>query len=144
MTDVSITDFILWLHLFGLMLGAAGGMGSAILMRIALKRPAAEAAVLRSAGPALGRVALGGLALMWLTGLALIAIKYGGFSGVPLLFWVKIAFVLSLTFAAIALELTYGEIKRGNAAAAQRLPLFGPWAGLSSIAAVLFAVLAFH
>ena len=85
-----------------------------------------------------------GLILMWITGLALVFMKYGSFSGLPQLFWVKIVFVLSLTAAAFTLELTYAAVKRGNMEAAKRLPALGPWAGLSSLLAVLFAVLAFH
>jgi len=53
-------------------------------------------------------------------------------------------FVATLTIAAIAVHLTYGQIKSGNTAANARLQVLGPVAGLSSILAVIFAVLAFH
>ena len=71
-------------------------------------------------------------------------LSYGGLSGLPILFWVKIAFVLTLTLAAITIETTYAQIRGGNVKVAARLPVFGPIAGLSSLLAVLFAVLAFH
>jgi len=57
---------------------------------------------------------------------------------------VKFVFVLSLTAAAITVELTYGQIKSGKVEAAKRLPVLGPIAGISSLLAVTFAVLAFH
>lgn len=139
-----LMDIILFLHLLGLMMGAGGGFGSMIVMRRALAMAPEQAGVLRSVGPALGRFSLAGLILMWITGAALVFIKYGGFGGLPQLFWVKMLFVLSLTIAAITLELTYGAVKRGDVAAAKRLPMLGPWAGLSSLLAVLSAVAAFH
>jgi len=139
-----IVDIVLFLHLLGLMMGAGGGFGSMIVMRGALKMTPEQAGPVRSLGPALGRFSFAGLILMWITGVALAFLKYGGFSGLPQLFWVKFAFVLSLTAAAITLELTYGAVKRGNVEAAKRLPRLGPWAGLSSLLATLFAVLAFH
>lgn len=139
-----MSDIVLFLHLFGLLLGAGGGFGSAIVMRAAINRPPEQANTLRSVGPALGRVSTIGLILMLITGPALVSIKYGGFGNMPQLFWVKMIFVASLTLAAITLELTYASVQRGNVEAAKRLPALGPWAGLSSVLAVLFAVLAFH
>ena len=139
-----IVDIILFLHLLGLMMGAGGGFGSMIVMRGALKLPPDQAGPVRGLGPALGRFSTIGLILMLLTGPALVSMKYGGFGGLPSLFWVKMIFVVSLTLAAITLELTYASVKRGNMAAAKRLPALGPWAGMSSLLAVLCAVLAFH
>jgi uncharacterized membrane protein len=139
-----IVDIVLFLHLLGLMMGAGGGFGSMIVMRGALNIPPEQAAPVRSLGPALGRFSTIGLILMLITGPALVSMKYGGFGGLPSLFWVKMIFVVSLTLAAITLELTYASVKRGNMEAAKRLPALGPWAGLSSLLAVLFAVLAFH
>jgi hypothetical protein len=139
-----IVDILLCLHLLGLMMGAGGGFGSMIVMRGALKMPPEQAGPARGLGPALGRFSTIGLILMLITGPALVSMKYGGFGGLPSLFWVKMIFVVSLTLAAITLELTYASVKRGNMEAVKRLPALGPWAGLSSLLAVLFAVLAFH
>jgi hypothetical protein len=126
------------------MLGAGGGFGSMVVMQVAQKRPPEQAGVLRSLGPTLSRLAAAGLVLMWLTGLALVPLRYGGVEALPTLFWVKIVFVLSLTVAAVTLELTYAQVVRGDMAAAKRLPVLGPIAGASSLLAVLFAVLTFH
>jgi hypothetical protein len=139
-----MTDLFLFFHLLGLMMGAGGGFGSMIAARTALTRPPEQAAVLRSLGPALASFSAAGLVLMLATGFALVFIKYGSFAALPSLFWVKLLFVTTLTIAAVMTRLTYGQIKAGNAAVAARLPILGPIAGLSSILAVLFAVLAFH
>ena len=139
-----LTDIILFIHIAGLMMGASGGFGSMIVMRHAATLPPEQQGPIRALGPQMARFSHIGLTLMWITGLSLVFLRYGGFGALPQLFWVKIVFVLSLTLAAIAIEMTYADIKRGNMAAAARLPRLGPWAGLSSLLAVLFAVLAFH
>jgi hypothetical protein len=80
---------------------------------------------------------------MWATGVGMVALR-GGFESLPQLFWVKFAFVLSLTVAGLMGEYCYAQLKRGNVKAAARLPILGPIAGTSSLLAVIFAVLAFH
>jgi hypothetical protein len=137
-------DILLALHFLGLMMGAGGGFGSMIVMRSAATRSPEQAAVLRSLGPTLTRFAMMGLVLLWASGLALVWRQYGGFEPLPVLFWVKIAFVLTLTLAALATEFTYAQVKAGDAAAAARLPVLGPVSGASSVLAVVFAVFAFH
>ena len=138
-----MNNFILFLHLFGLMLGAAGGLGSGVLMRRALAMPADEAKVVRGLGPLLANVAHIGVALLWVTGLILVWSKWDGFANLPQLFWVKAIFILSLTAVAIFVHLTYAEIRKGNVAVASRLPKLGPMGGVSAILAVLFAVYTF-
>ncbi len=138
-----MNDFILFLHFFGLMLGAAGGLGSGVLMRRALAMPADEAKVVRGLGPLLANVAHIGVALLWVTGLILVWSKWDGFANLPQLFWVKAIFILSLTAVAIFVHMTYAEIRKGNVAVASRLPKLGPMGGVSAILAVLFAVYTF-
>lgn len=135
---------VLFLHFVGLMLGAAGGFASAVIMRRALVLPADEAKVVRGLGPILANVSLTGLVLMWATGLILVWSKYDGLASLPQMFWVKAIFILSLTVMTALIQLTYAEIRKGNPAAAARLPRFGPMAGVSALLAVLFAVLAFN
>jgi hypothetical protein len=139
-----MNDVLLIAHLIGLMIGAGGGFSGGIIGRIAASAPPERAVALRSLGPVLARLSTAGLALMWLTGAIMVWTVYGGPDQLPPLFLAKLFFILTLTIAAITIELTYAEIKRGNVKAAARLPLLGPVAGLSSILAVVFAVLTFH
>ena len=81
---------------------------------------------------------------MLLTGGALVQFKYDSFGAMPTMFWVKLVFVATLTLAAILIEVTYAQVKKGNAAAAANLPRLGPVAGISALLAVVFAALAFH
>ncbi|MEP7173510.1 MAG: hypothetical protein ABI705_08485 [Aestuariivirga sp.] len=135
---------LLFLHLVGLMLGAAGGFASAVIMRRALVLPADEAKVLRGLGPILSKVSATGVAVLWVTGLIMVWTKWDGFGNLPQMFWVKAIFILSLTVMTGLIHLTYAEIRKGNPAAAARLPKFGPLAGISALLAVLFAVIAFN
>lgn len=140
-----ILDVLLILHFIGLMLGAGGGLGSTLAMAIALKMPPEQGSIIRSLGPSLARMSSVGLVLMLFSGISLVAMKYNGdFASMPPLFWAKMFFVTTLTIAAVLIEMTYAQVKKGNAAAAARLPRFGPMAGISSMLAVILAVLTFH
>lgn len=139
-----MNEALLFLHLVGLMLGAAGGFASAVIMRRALVLPADEARVVRGLGPILANVSLTGLVVMWATGLIMVWSKWDGFGSLPQMFWVKAIFIASLTVMTALIHMTYAEIRKGNPAAAAKLPRFGPMAGVSALLAVLFAVLAFN
>jgi hypothetical protein len=139
-----MNEALLFLHFVGLMLGAAGGFASAIIMRRALVLPADDAKVLRGLGPILSKVSATGVAVLCVTGLIMVWSKWSGFGSLPQMFWVKAVFILSLTVMTALIQLTYAEIRKGNPAAAARLPKFGPMAGVSALLAVLFAVLAFN
>lgn len=139
-----LIDLLLAAHIIGLMMGAGGGFGSMLVGREALKRPADQAIALRSMGPILANFSFAGLILMWITGLVLVFVKYGGFAALPQMFWIKFIFISTLTLAAIATQVLYGQVKAGNTIAATRVPAFGQIAGISSLLAVIFAVLAFH
>lgn len=139
-----VIDILLAAHIIGLMMGAGGGFGSMISQREALKRSADQAAVLRSIGPALASFSFVGLIVMWITGLALVFLKYGGFGALPQMFWIKFIFITTLTLAAVATQVLYGQARAGNSIAATRVPAFGQIAGISSLLAVIFAALAFH
>ena len=138
-----ITDTLLALHLIGLMFGAAGGIASGLVMRQAAAAAPEQAMTLRSLGPRFSQMSIIGLVLMWVTGGVLVT-QRGGFEALPQLFWLKLIFVVSLTIAAVTIHLSYAQIKRGNAAAAARLPVLGPIAGMSAFLAVIVAVFTFH
>jgi hypothetical protein len=139
-----VLDSLLIVHFAGLMLGAGGGLGSTIVMAQARAMPPEQAGSLRAVGPALARMSTVGLVLLLLSGPAMVSMKYGGFSAMPTMFWVKLVFVGTLTLAAILIEVTYARVKKGDAKAAGLLPRLGPMAGISSLLAVIFASFAFH
>lgn len=138
-------DILLIVHFAGLMMGAGGGLGSTIAMGAARTMPPEQAAPIRGLGPVLARLSTVGLVLMLLSGVGLMFARYqGAWAAMPTLFWVKLIFVATLTLAAIGIETTYAKVKSGKPEAAAILPRLGPVAGISSLLAVIFAVLAFH
>jgi len=135
---------VLFLHFFGLMLGSAGGMGSAVIMRRAMSMPADQAQTVRSLGPLLAQVSAAGLVLLWLTGIVLV-FTHGGIANMPGLFWAKLLFVVVVTVVVGLVHMTYAQIRRtGNAALGKRLAMLGPASGAATLLAVLFAVYAFY
>lgn len=138
-------DILLALHFVGLLMGAGGGMGSAIVMAQARRMSPEDAGVVRRVGPAMGRVSLIGILLMLATGVGMLFVKYQGqFGAMPILFHWKMLFVVTLTIASVVIELTYASVKKGNVAAAARLPRIGPIAGGSAMLATILAAFAFH
>ncbi len=138
-----MSQVLLFFHFVGLMLGATGGFDSALVMRRALPVGPEAARPLRDLGPMLANVSATGLTLMWASGLAMVWSKWNGPGSLPELFWLKFLFVLTLTAATIAIHLTFAEVRRGDLAAAARLPKLGPAAGVSALLAVLVAVFTF-
>ena len=136
-----MNQILIFLHFLGLMLGATGGFGSALIMRRAQAMAPDAARPLRELGPVMANVSAVGLALLWLAGLILVWSRWDGPGSLPELFWLKFVFVLTLTVATVLIHMTYAEIRRGNAAVDSCLSNLGPAAGGSALLAVLLAVL---
>jgi hypothetical protein len=79
---MSGNDLILFLHFFGLMVGAAGGMASGVIMRRAASLGPDEARTIRGLGPLLHNVSVVGIAILWITGLILVW-NFGGSATFP-------------------------------------------------------------
>ena len=134
--------FILFLHFFGLMVGAAGGFGGGFVMIRARSAPPDEAGILRGLGWPLAMMAGAGLVILWATGILMLF--FNGPSVLSALFWLKIFFVVVATVLNGLTHKTYADMRRtGDAALAQRLMIFGPASGASVVLAVLVAVYAF-
>jgi hypothetical protein len=136
-------DVLLIFHFVGLALTACGGVGGIVVMSYPGALPTKRGGGLRSSGLVLSRIMLGGLSLAWPSGIGLVLVKDGA-AATSSMFWMKIGFVALLTFAAVSLELTYGEIRRGNTRLGGTVLSLGPLAGLSILLALVFSVLAFH
>lgn len=73
MLEQTINFILKFFHIFGLMLGAASGFGSMIIARQMRRAPSPEVAKLR---PFFIKLALGGIVLLWITGLGLWIMRY--------------------------------------------------------------------
>jgi hypothetical protein len=136
--------FILFLHFFGLMLGAAGGFASGFIMMRANSAPADQAQTLRALGWPLAMMSGTGLLILWITGIILL-IMAGGPGVMPTVFWWKILFVVIVTVLIGLTHRIYAEMRRtGIVALGERLKAIGPATGLSLLLVVLFAAYAFN
>ncbi len=134
--------FILFLHFVGLMLGAAGGFASALVMIRARSAPEDQVQTLRALGWPLAMMSGTGLAVLWATGILMIFMFAPSLST---LFWAKIVFVVILTVLNGLIHKTYADIRRtGDTGLVQRLFALGPASGALLLLVVLLAVYAFN
>ncbi len=139
-----LNDLVLILHFLGLAMGFAAGFGNMVMMGLIARAKAADAVVLSRFPPAIAKVSNVGLALLWLTGVILVSLRWNGLASISMLFWVKIVAVVALTGIAIVMHRLMGRARKGDIRAARQLPALGRLAGLSALMALIFAVLAFH
>lgn len=141
-----MNTILLILHFLGLGAGFAVSVGNNVVMMLAAKAPPAEAAGLRRFPPFMTRVGDVGLALLWITGIALLWTKYGGADGIAALpwpFWAKIICVVLLTALVGMIHMTVARIQRGDMSVAARMPIFGRIGAVLLLLIVIFAVMAF-
>ncbi|MCP4380970.1 MAG: hypothetical protein GY798_06055 [Hyphomicrobiales bacterium] len=139
-----LNDVLLMLHFLGLAMGLAGGFGNLVMSRLIAQAKPSDAMVLARFPSAIVRVSDIGLVLLWVTGVILIFSRFDGLGNMPLAFWIKIVAVVALTGLVGFMHTLMAKAKRGDAGARARLPKVGPFAMLSALLAIVFAVLAFH
>ena len=138
-----LNQSLLFLHLVGLTLGMASGWGNMVMGKLIAEAPAAERPVLARFPPAIARVGGIGLGLLWVTGFLLVFWKWNGFGTMPWQFHAKFTGAVLLTGTIGVIHAHQAKARRGDMAAASRLPVLGMIAILLSLSVVLFAVLAF-
>ena len=131
------------LHLVGLMMGVTGSLGGTIALAFARPAQKQKGGALRGVGPAFAHVAMTGLALLWPTGIAMLAVSEGAGMATSM-FWMKMAFVGLLSFATVVTEIAYSRARGGDPQIARLLPSLGPLAVLSYLMVVIFSVIAFR
>lgn len=135
-----MADVLVILHLMGLMLVAGGVLGNVVALASVKPASRQKGGSGGKPGRAYARVSIAGIMFLWPTGIVLLVTEHSGLALGPM-FWMKMVFVGLLTFASITIEMIYaGKSKQ----AGSLLASLGPLAGLSSLAAVVFSVLAFH
>jgi hypothetical protein len=140
-----MTDVLVIAHFVGLALVAAGGIGAVVVMSYPGALPTKRGGGLKGIGQVLTRIMLFGLVLMWPSGIALLIVEDGVAAAmVDPMFWMKMGFAGFLTFAAFAIEFTYGRVRAGNKREGATLLSLGPAASLCFLMAIVFSVLAFR
>jgi hypothetical protein len=140
---MSLDHFLVILHFVGLALGFTSGFGNMAVAGLIAKAAPQEKAILGRVPPALGRLGVIGLALLWGSGLAIIQTRYGTFAILPRPFIVKLSAVVLLTILVVYMQVLQARAQRGDAAALARIQVLGRLTGPLALIAVIFAVITF-
>lgn len=133
------------IHVLGFSVGVGGGAAGMVVGIRAASATAEAKAALAGVQRTIGRMAFAAIVLLWLTGLYLLYAVHGGWTDLPPLFWVKFAFVLVLTAAAIAQQWLGLRVRTGQGAPSARLRAgLGMAGSTAAVLAVIFAVYAFN
>jgi uncharacterized membrane protein len=135
---------LLALHFLGLAMGFATGFGNMIMAGIIAKATPEERRALMKFPPAIARVGDVGLVLLWLTGLTLVFVKWGGFGNMPGLFHAKLTAVVLMTLLIGFVHSQAKGIAAGDAAAIGRVEIAGKSIFLLAVTTVVLAVWTFN
>jgi hypothetical protein len=140
---VNFDQFLVTVHIVGLTLGFASGLGNMVMAGLIAKAAPHEKPVLGRFPPAVGRLGVIGLVLLWASGAAIVYTRYGTFSILPQTFVIKLAAVVLLTLTVAGIHVLQPRALAGDAAATARIRLLGKITGPLSLIALVFAVLTF-
>ena len=135
-----VINILVFAHLMGLVLGMGSGVALATVGRVQAERPET---VLDRVAEMLRMNSHVGLALLWISGPLILWLRYGGFGGVGVWFWLKLAGVVVLTVAVGLSTMDYRRVKRGDTSVLGRAKLLSAATTLSAIWVVFSAVFAF-
>ncbi len=132
-----------FLHLFSLLLGGAASGGSLVLGELTLRSGAPPPPIVAKAMNILLKTGLAGLLLLWLTGLPLAYLIYGGMD-------ISGMFSIKLIFATLALGLSLAmnahalrSRKQGKPPNAGLMRMLGRGTGLSVIVVIALTAIVF-
>ena len=140
------TQILLVLHVLGLAMGLSTGFANMVMMGLIGKAAPAEKPVLGRFPPLMGRIGSIGLALLWITGLSMLFLKWGGFAGfgdMPWQFHAKITLVVILSGLIGYMQVLERRWRGGDMSAMKTMQTLGKVAFLLAISIIVFADLAF-
>lgn len=139
-----VIDLLFWLHIVALALGGAAAFGLPV---VGSKMPTATPETrptLFKIMHGLSTVGRAGIGMLIVTGPLIIWLKYGGFGGVNVWFWIKMVLVLGLLVGVIAAGILLKRSEAGDRAAAQLGPRIGMANTLMFLGIMFSAVFAFE
>jgi uncharacterized membrane protein len=139
-----LIKFLYLLHFTGFILGFAASIANARMGGLVAASAPADQAVLKRFLPRMAPLGQVGVALLWISGLGLLHLKWGSNAGaLPWLFHVKMLAVVGLTGAVIRLYMLGRKVAAGDTAAEAQMPTVGKIGAASAGVALLCAVGAF-
>ncbi|MBU1176532.1 MAG: hypothetical protein KKH72_14100 [Alphaproteobacteria bacterium] len=138
-----VVNILVALHLLGLVIGMGSGMALGVLGARTRTAPPDHKGLLFAIGNVLGRNGQIGLGLLWVTGIAVVLLKYNGVAGLTWWFWVKMALVVVLSASVGIGGAAYRKVQAGDAGAGKRLAMAGKVNLVTGPLIILAAVFAF-
>lgn len=123
MIELTINFVFKFLHIFGLMLGAAAGFGSMIVAR-RMRAAGGASPELAALRPLFGRLGMAGITLLWLSGLLLWMFRYD-FSDLGPAYSLKLVTSLVLLGVILALHMTIRRAQKDGVPPPAWLPKLG-------------------
>jgi hypothetical protein len=132
------------LHFMGLAMGFSSGFGNMVMAGLIAKASPDDRRVLSRFPPAIARVGDVGLVLLWLTGLVLVFMKWGGFGALPGLFHAKLTGVVVMTLLIGFIHSQAKGVAAGDPAAMARTQVAGKAVFAVAVLVVILAVWTFN
>ncbi len=139
-----LNTVIIAVHLLGLVVGMGSGIGLGVLMPRLASAGDDERTRLFAMADVFSRNGHIGLGVLWVTGILIVVLKYGGIGGFSTWFWIKIALVVLLSASIGMGSAAYRRYKAGNTASGARLSMTGKLNMIAGPLIILAAVFAFH
>ncbi|WP_212525066.1 hypothetical protein [Actibacterium sp. MT2.3-13A] len=131
-------------HILAMAVGVGGGVANLIALRRMQAAEGPAKAALAGAMRQVGMAAALALALLWVSGLALVYARYDGWAALPLFFWAKIAAVVALTAVSGAAQvLTFWGMARKSPPDPALMARLGKTGAALALTATALAVLSF-
>lgn len=132
------------LHFLGLAMGFATGFGNMVMAGVMAKAAPDERRALAKFPPAIARVGDIGLVLLWVTGLTLVFMKWGGFGSMPGLFHAKLTGVVLMTLTIGFIHSQAKGMAAGDLGAISRAQVAGKITFALAVTVVVLAVWTFN
>lgn len=135
-------NFLLFLHLIGVVLGVGAGLAMARINPLAVQANEDQKNVLLQAGRLLFGYRHLGLAILWITGPLLVWLKYGTLTGLSHWFWLKMLLVLVMSAAIGIGSKAHRQLREGDSSVLPKLKLVaqvGTWSAIGVIFSAAFA-----
>ena len=140
---MSLDNVLVVLHFIGLSLGMSVGFANIVMAKLIAQAPPQEKSILGRFPPAMAKLGLIGLALLWGSGIAIVLTRYGSFAILPRTFIIKLIAVVLLTITVLYIQVLQRRVDKGDTAALGQIQTLGRATGPMALIAIIFAVITF-
>lgn len=138
-----LNTILIALHLLGLVFAMGAGIALGVMGPLYGTAKDGERSMLFKIGNTLSRNGHVGLGLLWVTGILVVFLKYGGIDALNWWFWLKIVLVVILSASIGIGSAAYRRFQAGDNGASARLALTGTINKVVGPLIILCAVFAF-